>query len=362
LACTFCQCGDAKKLDRVFSADYIADELRALAALEAKGAALIDAGLNLQPRAFKNLAAAEREVGFFRERNFYCEVYPSHLTDEHLDFLKAVKADRISVGLQSFDQDVLRSLQRRFDEDNFTRVVRLLSEIANLVTVEIIMGLPGDNPKSFMSTLERLLDLPCEVRVFHCLVLPDALMDRAAPGSDMNYDQATLKMISCRGWTAEDLEGMRGRLAERAARMGGIAMNDWWEFPSPLISGRHHVSGGHTDSAATSAGPVDVSPGIGAALAAGIADATGGSWQLAETQWMNREISARITTPEGSLVLLMAAAKGKKRSYRSLNGVAYWYQQDASEPPSTRTLQALDRVITRLNDVVPEVLREGAGA
>jgi hypothetical protein len=105
---------------------------------------------------------------------------------------------------------------------------------------------------------------------------------------------------------------------------------------------------------------VNVAPSIGAALADGISDATGGSWQLSETCWMNSELSARITTPEGPLVLLMAAAKEGKRSYRSLNGVAYWYQQSAAAPPSTRTLQNLDRVITRLNDVVPDVLREGA--
>jgi ubiquinone/menaquinone biosynthesis C-methylase UbiE len=368
LACTFCQWGDAKKLDRVFSAEYIADELRALVSLDAKGAALIDAGLNLQPRAFKNLAAAEREVGFFRERNFYCEVYPSILTDEHLEFLQSVQADRISVGLQSFDPDVLTGLQRRFDESNFERVVRALSQIANLVTVEIILGLPGDNPASFMNTLDRLLDLPCEVRAFHCLVLPDALMDRAAPGSDMVYDQTTLKMISCRGWAADDIACMRDRLAERARRMGGVAMNDWWEFPGPLVARRHYESGIGTgggitaaSSPAASSAPVSVAPSIGSTLAERISAATGGSWQLTESQWVNRQISARIATPEGTLILGMGAAQNGTRSYRSLNGVAYWYRPSVDAPLSARTLRNLDRVIARLKDVVPSVLREGGG-
>jgi hypothetical protein len=190
-------------------------------------------------------------------------------------------------------------------------------------------------------------------------------MDRAAPGSDMTYDQATLKMIACRGWSAADIERMRERLAERSARMGGVAMLDWWEFPGPLLARGNHHGGeqpGPGAAASSSPAPVQVSPDVGAALAAGISAATGGSWKLTETQWMNRQISAHITTPEGTLVLLMASAQGGKRSYRSLNGVAYWYQQSAAAPPSPHTLQSLDRVITRLNDVVPDVLREEAGA
>jgi len=366
-ACTFCQWGDSKKLDRVFSTEYIADELRALAALDAKGAALIDAGLNLQPRAFKNLAAAEREVGFFRERNFYCEVYPSHLTTEHLEFLESVQADRISVGLQSFDQDVLSTLQRRFDEDNFERVVRTLSKIANLVTVEIIMGLPGDNPKSFLNTLERLLDLPCEARVFHCLVLPDALMDRAAPGSDMVYDEKTLKMISCRGWSAEDICRMRDLLAERAARMGGVAMQDWWEFPGPHTQrGRplqpqahEHEGQGHISTPQVQLEVVRLSPVASAALAAGVSAATSGAWQLAASQWVKGEISASMETPEGPLVLEMGAATSAERSYKLVDGVAYRYRQRPGQPPSARMLDDLDRVIDELQSVVPSVLLKG---
>ena len=356
LACTFCQWGDAKKLNRVFSAEYIADELRALESLDAKGAALIDAGLNLQPQAFRNLAAAEREVGFFRSRNFYCEVYPSHLTAEHLEFLENVQADRISVGLQSFDQEVLATLQRRFDESNFERVVHALAKIANRVTVEIIMGLPGDNPQSFLNTLDRLLDLPCEARVFHCLVLPDALMDRAAPGSDMVYDLQTLKMISCRGWTVDDLVKMPELLGARAARLGGVAMNDWWEFP-----GRHE-SRRAPDGAGAGPAAEAVSPSVGAALAAGVTAATGGAWQLGATQWVNGEISAQMSTPEGPLVLEMAAATGGQPSYKSVNGVAYRYRQNGAARPSVRALQHLDRVIAKLSAVVPAVLRDHDGA
>jgi len=355
-ACTFCQWGDAKKIDRTFSAEYIAGDLRALAGLDAKGAALIDAGLNLNPRAFQNLLAAEREVGFFRERNFYCEVYPSHLSGEQVEFLQHVRADRISVGLQSFDPGVLGSLQRRFDEANFRRVVETLAKIANLVTVEIIMGLPGDNPRAFLNTLDRLLDLPCESRVFHCLVLPDALMDRAAPGSDMVYDPSTLEMISCKGWPPGEIARMRDTLDKRAAQLHGVAMKDWWEFPGPHMS---RQSAPRQD-ASSRAGGAALPPPIHDAIAAGVQRATGGSWTLRATEAANGAVSVEIATPEGALVLDVARAVPGGRTYRSLNGVDYRYRRGAGAAPSRGALRQLDRVIEHLSAVMPPLVGDGS--
>jgi radical SAM superfamily enzyme YgiQ (UPF0313 family) len=351
-ACTFCQWGDAKKIDRTFSAEYIAGDLRALASLEAKGAALIDAGLNLNPRAFQNLLAAEREVGFFKKRNFYCEVYPSHLSGEQVEFLENVQADRISVGLQSFDPDVLETIQRRFDEANFRRVVETLSRIANLVTVEIIMGLPGDNPRSFLNTLDRLLELPCEARVFHCLVLPDALMDRAAPGSDMVYDQATLQMISCKGWPAGEIAKMREALDSRAASLGGVAMKDWWEFPGPKM-GRQDQSNGFAAKEDT------LPPEVLDAIARRVDRATGSAWNLSATETADGKVSVLMKTPEGTLVLDMVAAVPGGKTYRSLNGIDYSYRRRAGAEISSRALRQLDRVIEQLGGVIPPLLRHG---
>jgi len=359
-ACTFCQWGDAREMDRTFTAEYIANDLRALAGLDAKGAALIDAGLNLNQRAFANLAEAEREVGFFKNRNFYCEVYPSHLSRDQIDFLENVQADRLSVGLQSFDAEVLNEIQRRFDEENFRRVVTTLAGIANLVTVEIIMGLPGDNPRSFLDTLDRLLDLPCEARVFHCLVLPDALMDRAAPGANMVYDPSSLQMVSCKGWPEGEIARMRKLLDKRAAEMGGIAMKDWWEFPGRQMgrstaapeAGRESIRVGGTEPAAEN-GPAPLAEAEHAAIAASVDRATGGAWSLQTAERVRGELLVRMSTPEGPLALDIVAANAQAPSYSYVNGFAYRYRNGEGDGPSAGTLNQLDRVIEELSLVIP---------
>ena len=214
---------------RVFGVEYLVRELEAFAALNAPGVVLLDAGLNLNARAFANLAAAEEQVGFFADRVLIAEVYPSHLTDEHLRFLERVRTAYVGIGLQSFDPAVLKGLERPFDEARFRRVI---DEMAPRMPVEVqvILGLPGDNPRSFRQTLERALELPCSVRVYHCLVLPDALLTRGGPEFEMRFRYDDLKMTSCLGWPEEELRET-ARWVDALAESGrGVAGDFWWAF------------------------------------------------------------------------------------------------------------------------------------
>lgn len=160
---------------------------------------LVDAGLNLNARAFRALVEAERQVRVLKDIQLTFEVYPSFLKDEHLQFMSDIRVNGVGVGLQSYDTEVLRRLQRTFDIARFERVIRDLDSIGVQVNIEIIMGLPGDNPESFRETLARARELPCDVRAFHCLVLPDALMVRAPPWAAMDFEPTTLLMRSCAG-------------------------------------------------------------------------------------------------------------------------------------------------------------------
>ncbi|AKT42255.1 B12-binding domain-containing radical SAM protein [Chondromyces crocatus] len=232
LSCAFCQWGDLNKPDRIFSEAYLTAELGALKEAGAPSAQLVDAALNLNSRAFRNLAAAERQVGFFRDAMLFACVYPTHLTEQHLEFLSGVPRACLDVGLQSFNKETLDANHRPFKESKFAQVIEELSRLAH-VEVEIILGLPGDNPEAFRKTVERARELPCKVRVFHCLVLPDALMTRAPASFEMKFDPVTLRMASCRGWSEEALARERAWLVETVGRVDGEISADMWSFPAP---------------------------------------------------------------------------------------------------------------------------------
>jgi radical SAM superfamily enzyme YgiQ (UPF0313 family) len=203
--CTFCEWGVLGSVSPIFSREYLARELEAIRAADAIGAFSIDAALNLNARAFRNLKAAVEETGVFRELDFHCELYPSHFNDEHFELLAGMKQAEVGVGVQSLDPEVLKGVERPFDPERFESVVARVAEVAS-PTLLLIMGLPGDNPASFRRTLERCVSMGHTVHVYHCLVLPDALMTRAPQGFNLEFDPISLKMHSCLGWTADDFK------------------------------------------------------------------------------------------------------------------------------------------------------------
>jgi len=230
LECTFCEWGAYKLAKEARTERALVAELRALEALEVPEVFLVDAALNLNRRALRSLVAAEAEVGLFARVPLSCEVYATHLREEDYAFLSRCRTRRMGVGLQSFNPRVLGEAKRPFDAARFVEGVTRLAEVAP-ATIEIILGLPGDDPASFRETLRRALELPCRnVHVFHCLVLPEGLMTRAAPGADMDYDPLTLRMRSCRGFRPQDFEELHSELEALVRERGGVAHEDGWEI------------------------------------------------------------------------------------------------------------------------------------
>lgn len=229
-SCAFCEWGAANNSKAVFSTDYIVRELEAFARHRAAAVFLVDAGLNLNSRAFRNLRDAELRVGYLKSVSFWSEIYPSLIRDEHLEFLSSVRASYLGIGLQSTDPAVLKALQRPFDQRRLETVVRQVCDVAK-AELQVIFGLPGDSPAGFRRTLEAARALPVSVRAYGCLVLPDAFMTRSRPEWNVSYDPISLRMTSCLGWSEEDLSDMRAWISEEASAAGGKAGDYWWYFP-----------------------------------------------------------------------------------------------------------------------------------
>ncbi len=230
--CSFCEWGTLESPKRVRSTASLTAEFDAMGRLGLGGALLADAGLNLNNGAFLNLRAAAEESGFFERRGLICEVYPAKVRPDHLAFLRGIGNPYVGVGLQSFDSAVLAQVERKYDEARFEQTLHALGEVAS-VAVEVIMGLPGDNPENFRRNFERARRLPCALRVYHCVVLPSALMVRSPPEHALVYDPVSLKMQSCLGWPAGTIDAAAEFLSQQAVRSHGQSGEFFWVFPPP---------------------------------------------------------------------------------------------------------------------------------
>lgn len=114
------------------------------------------------------------------------EANPDDLTPRYLDALREAGIDRLSIGIQSLDDDCLRLMNRRHTARQAVEAVRAARKagFGNL-TVDLIFGVPGFGGDSLRRTLDGILALEAEhVSAYHLTVEPDtAFGRRAARGS-----------------------------------------------------------------------------------------------------------------------------------------------------------------------------------
>lgn len=230
--CAYCEWGTMESPKRVRTQEHLIQELTALQISNPLGALMVDAGLNLNERAFHELAVAAKQTGYFKNKRLICEVYPAKIQSHHMEFMSQVGEPLIGVGLQSFDKTALTTMERTLEEEKFDSHIEQMNAIAH-VAIEIIMGLPGDSPDTFRETFWRARSYPCTLRVYHCVVLPSALMVRSPPEHLLDYDPFSLKMNSCLGWTAEAIERECRFLSAMAQESGGAIGEFLWVFPPP---------------------------------------------------------------------------------------------------------------------------------
>jgi hypothetical protein len=391
LACSFCQWGEPSQTARAFSTEYLTAELLAIKGTQPKHASLADAAINLNPRGFRNLAAAEREVGVLRDLPLLFEVYPLGLSDDHVRFLKNIKVASAGIGLQSYDPEVLKRLARPFDAARFERTVRQAADLGP-VTIEFIFGLPGDSPDSFWRTFERARALGVNLRMYRCLILPDALLSRMPEGCTAEFDPSTLQVRWCTGWTEDALARTAERLTALSAPAGGlIHQGYWWDIPADVPANRppwyqnpDNLDGGAAQDARealsiseTSAPPRNVrieadaappvEPGEAGkagehpateAMRAAVARATEGAFRLVQLRVEEGVIDLDLETGGAPLLLSVARAEPGRKALCVVRDLAVWYRSGPTSP-SAATLKLLPAIVSRLR--VPLSSLAGAG-
>ncbi|MFH2114732.1 MAG: B12-binding domain-containing radical SAM protein [Spirochaetota bacterium] len=102
----------------------------------------------------------------------------------------------VQIGLQSSDPAVLAGVDRSFDPAIFARKVRLLEEYGVVYGLDLIYGLPGDDPAGFSRSLDYALALvPNHLDVFRLAVLPGTALAERAEGHALEYDRLAPHLV-----------------------------------------------------------------------------------------------------------------------------------------------------------------------
>lgn len=105
------------------------------------------------------LGAVFRRVASDGQGVHTIEASPETMTSEHLDVILRHGMGRVSMGVQSLVPDVLDTVHRRHEVAQVLAACELLVSSGLVVNVDLIYGLPGQTPESFLADLTTLAGL-----------------------------------------------------------------------------------------------------------------------------------------------------------------------------------------------------------
>ena len=171
--CKFCYYPKSYDTQYFLSRDAV---LASLAHARDRGADevfLLDPTLN-QRKDFAGFVRTLAEGNPGRRFRYFGELRAEGITPEVAGLLRDAGFEEVEVGLQSVDSEAMDRMGRKNNLRAFERGVRALLDVGIKVTVDLIVGLPGDTPESVSRGLHYLHagGLYSRVQVFNLAILP----------------------------------------------------------------------------------------------------------------------------------------------------------------------------------------------
>lgn len=119
-----------------------------------------------------------RELLPFDDKNeFTVEANPGDLTQEKLHVMKEYGVNRLSMGVQTFDNQLLKKIGRKHTAEDVYETMKLLEKEDFLnVSIDLIYALPGQTLDGFRDTLKRAIELDLPHYSLYSLILENKTM------------------------------------------------------------------------------------------------------------------------------------------------------------------------------------------
>ncbi len=104
--------------------------------------------------------ALQKHFKYADDKEIAMECHPAHLTFSDIDRLHSIGFNRLSIGVQDFDDDILNSVNRDSSHHPVADVVAYMKEKGfKGVNLDLIYGLPGQTMRSFSKSIEKVIEI-----------------------------------------------------------------------------------------------------------------------------------------------------------------------------------------------------------
>ena len=183
------------------------------------------------------LTALQERFGIAADAEVTTEANPESTSANWLSELRGHGVNRLSMGVQSFDEEVLAVLERGHSKDHVGPLVSEAKDLGYEVSVDLIYGAPGESLESWKSTLLSALELGTDhISAYSLIVEPGTKLERKirkgevpATDEDLNaakYELAT-EMMASAGLSWYEVSNWGKPSRHNSAYW---ASQDWWGY------------------------------------------------------------------------------------------------------------------------------------
>ena len=102
------------------------------------------------------------------------ECNPDDITPEYAAMIGRLPVNRVSMGAQTFNDDMLRFIRRRHTSDDIRRAVTLLRDAGiDNISIDLMYGFPGETMDGWRNDIDRALALGAEHLSAYCLTFEE---------------------------------------------------------------------------------------------------------------------------------------------------------------------------------------------
>lgn len=91
------------------------------------------------------------------ETEFTVEAEPVTITQSKADLLRQLKVNRISMGVQSFDDEIIKRSNRLDDEKKVLRAIDIVKSMEAVINIDLMSGLAGETKASWQHSVSRAI-------------------------------------------------------------------------------------------------------------------------------------------------------------------------------------------------------------
>lgn len=158
------------------------------------------------------------------------EANPESLTERMVRDIWALGVNRLSIGVQSFDDEVLRTLCRAHSADEARRALEAALTRFENVSVDLMCGIPGQSDESFEESVREAVRLgAAHVSVYPLTIEPHTAFDAAVLAGKLEEPD-------------DDVEAAHMQIAARVLGEAGFERYEVASYARPGFSCRHNIA------------------------------------------------------------------------------------------------------------------------